>query len=336
MLQFTTSYLGRRLRIALQSLVFVLIMSVLSISPILIIFLLSGALIFFTIASYLFCFAILAFIFGMIWGGYNLKVRRTTIVLPSLPQAFEGLKIVQFSDLHLGTFGTPRFVQVAVEKMRAENPDVIFFTGDLVNNRAREADIFLSALDGITAPLGVFSILGNHDYGDYVSWKSPEAKRQNHEDLLALHRSLGWKVLLNDHAVIARGGQSIAVVGVENWGHSFNFPKYGDLKKALGGLADVPVKLLLSHDPTHWKYKVVSEWPDIDVTFSGHTHGGQFGIEIGSWKWSPVQYFYPLWAGLYTKGRQHLYINRGVGMLAYSGRVGIWPELSVITLSANK
>ena len=202
-----------------------------------------------------------------------------------------------------------------------------------MNNRASEAAPFLEHLKKLKAPLGVFSILGNHDYGDYVLWKNPEAKQENLKKLEETHHELGWNLLLNEHAVLVRGSDSIGVIGVQNWGHSHGFPKYGDLKKATDNLGNMPVKLLLSHDPSHFALIVSKEWKDIDVTFSGHTHGGQFGIETQNWKWSPVQYVYPQWAGLYTDGTQHLHVNRGLGMLAYAGRVGIWPEISVITLT---
>ena len=335
MLELSTHSLGRRLKIIGISMMFVLFFTWIFSVPFTILYLLTGLAIFSWSSLVVYYGFLVLFIYGMIWGGYRLRVRQLTLTLPKLPSTFDGLKIAQISDLHLGTFGNPRFIERAVRRILEEKPDIIFFTGDLVNNRAREALPFLEDLKKLSAPLGIFSILGNHDYGDYVSWKTHEAKAENLKQVEDTHRGLGWNILLNDHAVLTRGTDSVAIIGVQNWGHAHNFPKYGDLKKATDGLQNTPVKLLLSHDPSHFTHIVSKEWPDIDVTFSGHTHGGQFGIEIGDWKWSPVHYFYHRWAGLYTEGSQYLYVNRGLGMLAYSGRVGIWPEITVMTLKNN-
>ena len=327
--------LKRHFRNIIGSLIFVLIFSWICSLPFSLVYTLSGITFFLWTTLVVHYGLIALFIFGMIWGGYWLHIHRTTIVLPNLPARFEGLKIVQISDTHLGTFGSTKFIERAVERINNEKPDVIFFTGDLVNNRAKEAIRFIEHLKRLSAPHGVFSILGNHDYGDYVKWPSAEAKDANLLELETIHRELGWSLLLNEHFVLKNDTDSIALIGVQNWGHAHNFPKYGDLKKATDGLVDTPIKLLLSHDPSHFNEIVIKEWKDIDLTLSGHTHGGQFGIELGSWKWSPVQYAYKKWAGLYSVGTQHLYVNRGLGMLGYSGRVGIWPEVTVLTLKST-
>jgi predicted MPP superfamily phosphohydrolase len=191
---------------------------------------------------------------------------------------------------------------------------------------------FMNVLNKLEAPMGVFSTLGNHDYGDYVAWESDDAKRQNLEDLKTIHAQLGWKLLMNEHVALKKQDAEIALIGIENWGDKLRFPKYGDMKKAYAGAEKYPVKLLLSHDPSHWSNQVRQEYKDVDITFSGHTHGFQFGIEIPGFKWSPSQYVYKQWAGLYTDGNQHLYVNRGLGFLGYPGRVGILPEITVMEL----
>jgi predicted MPP superfamily phosphohydrolase len=214
-----------------------------------------------------------------------------------------------------------------------QNADIIFFTGDLVNNESKEVLPFIDVLGKIKAPMGVFSTLGNHDYGDYITWESQAAKSQNLEDLKHTHAAMGWKLLMNEHVALKKGDAEIALLGIENWGGNLNFPKYGDMKKAHEGTEKYPVKLLLSHDPSHWNMQVTEEFKDVDITFSGHTHGFQFGIEIpGLIKWSPSQFVYKQWAGLYSKEKQHLYVNRGLGFLGYPGRVGIMPEITVMEL----
>ena len=214
-----------------------------------------------------------------------------------------------------------------------ENADIIFFTGDLVNDRATETEPFVEVLGRLKAPMGVFSTFGNHDYGDYTTWESAEAKMKNLEDLKQVHAKMGWKLMMNEHVVLEKGGEEIALLGIENWGGNFNFPKYGDMKKAHVGTEKYPVKLLLSHDPSHWNKQVKTEYKDVDITFSGHTHGFQFGIEIPGLRWSPSQYVYKQWAGLYQENNQYLYVNRGLGFLGYPGRVGILPEITVMELS---
>ncbi|MES2590534.1 MAG: metallophosphoesterase [Bacteroidota bacterium] len=272
------------------------------------------------------------FIYGMVKGAFDYKVRSVRVVLPNLPSSFNGFKIVQISDIHSGSFVSTEHVEEAVKIINQQGADVVFFTGDLVNNRASETEPFMEVLNKIKAPMGIFSTLGNHDYGDYVSWESADAKIQNLNDLKKVHAQLGWKLLMNEHVAIQKGDDHIAVIGIENWGGNLNFPKYGDMKKAHSGTEKYPVKLLLSHDPSHWNMQVREEYKDIDITFSGHTHGFQFGIEIPGFKWSPSQYVYKQWAGLYQQQNQYLYVNRGLGFLGYPGRVGILPEITVMEL----
>lgn len=272
------------------------------------------------------------FVYGMIKGAFNYTIHRVRVVLPNLPSEFNGLKIVQISDIHSGSFSSTTHVEDAIKLILKEQADVIFFTGDLVNNEATEMQPFMNVLNKLKAPLGVFSTLGNHDYGDYVTWESLEAKQKNLNDLKNIHAQLGWRLLMNEHVALTKGDASIALLGVENWGGNLNFPKYGDLKKAHAGTEKYPVKLLLSHDPSHWDKQVRPQYPDIDITFSGHTHGFQMGIEIPGFKWSPSKYFYKEWAGLYQNEKQYIYVNRGLGFLGYPGRVGISPEITVMEL----
>lgn len=273
-----------------------------------------------------------SFIYGMVKGAFNYTVHRVKVVLPNLPSDFNGLKIVQISDIHSGSFSSASHVEDAVKLIMEQQADVIFFTGDLVNNEATEMKPFMDVLNKLKAPLGVFSTLGNHDYGDYISWESPEAKQRNLEDIKNIHAQLGWRLLMNEHVPLTKGNASIALLGVENWGGNLNFPKYGDLKKAHSGTEKYPVKLLLSHDPSHWDKQVRPQYGDIDITFSGHTHGFQMGIEIPGFKWSPSQYIYKEWAGLYKGDNQYIYVNRGLGFLGYPGRIGISPEITVMEL----
>ncbi|TAE21974.1 MAG: metallophosphoesterase [Candidatus Kapaibacterium sp.] len=273
-----------------------------------------------------------AFIYGMVRGAYNYTVHKVSVNLPNLPKEFNGFKIVHISDIHIGSFQNSAPLEKAFALINAQKPDIIFFTGDLVNNRADEAAPHIETLKKLRAEYGVFSTIGNHDYGDYVKWDSTEAKRENFEQLQQVHTKAGWTLLMNEHRVLERGAAKLAVIGIENWGAAMNFPKRGDLKRAASGTESTPVRLLLSHDPSHWDAQVRKEFGDIDVTFSGHTHGAQFGIEIPGFRWSPVQYFYKQWAGLYRDGTQYLYVNRGLGFLGYPGRVGISPEITVMEL----
>jgi len=271
-------------------------------------------------------------IYGMVKGAHKYQIRQVSIPIKNLPTSFEGLKIIHISDIHSGSFYDKEAVLKGINMVIDEKPDLVFFTGDLVNNEASEIADYMDVFSKIKAPLGVFSVLGNHDYGDYIPWSSPEAKVKNLKTLMQHHADMGWKLLMDEHTVISKNGESITILGVQNWGAKGRFPKYGDLSKAARGTENHKVKLLLSHDPSHWDAQVLKDFPDIDAMFSGHTHGMQFGIEIPGFKWSPIQYMYKQWAGLYSEGHQHLHVNRGFGFLGYPGRVGIWPEISVISL----
>lgn len=264
---------------------------------------------------------------------YDYKIRRVRLRPPNLPGAFRGLRILQISDIHSGSFDNFEKVARGVDMMLAQKPDVIFFTGDLVNDRAVEMEDYQALFSRLKAPLGVYSILGNHDYGDYVHWPDPQDKARNLQRLKDIQAAMGWKMLNNTHVMLEKEGQKLAVIGVENWSAKARFPKYGDLKKAYAGAEKAPYKILLSHDPSHWDAQVRTEYPDIDLMLAGHTHGMQFGVEIPGLKWSPIQYAYPEWAGLYRQGTQYLYVNRGYGFLGYPGRVGILPEITMIELS---
>jgi predicted MPP superfamily phosphohydrolase len=273
--------------------------------------------------------------YGMIKTAYDFKIHRPKIKFSNLPKAFHGLKIVQISDIHTGSLQGNHQLQKAFDLIKAEKPDVIFFTGDIVNNRTDEAFPYIPILSQLSAPLGVYSILGNHDYGDYHQWESAEAKAHNMKQMHDLHQKLGWKLLLNEHVFLEKDGEKIGVVGIENWGANLNFKKYGKFTEAKKGSEHLPFKILLSHDPSHYNAEIKDQHPDIDLTLSGHTHGFQFGIEIPGFKWSPSQYIYPQWAGLYPNGNQHLYVNRGLGCLGYMGRVGIRPEITMIELQSE-
>ncbi|WP_377491818.1 metallophosphoesterase [Pontibacter toksunensis] len=273
-----------------------------------------------------------AFIYGMVKGAYDYQVKRVTLRLPNLPKAFDGYKMLQISDLHTGSFTSTEPLKEAVKLINQQEADLVFFTGDLVNNIAVEVQQHIDTLKEIKAKAGVFSVLGNHDYGDYVAWPSAEAKRQNLQNLIESHGKMGWQILMNENRIIERGGEKIAVLGVENWGNRAGFPKYGRLEQAYKGTEDSPFRVLLSHDPSHWDGEINKKYDDIDLTLAGHTHGMQFGVNIPGWKWSPVQYVYEQWSGLYKKGRQHLYVNTGLGFLGYPGRVGFLPEITVFEL----
>jgi len=271
--------------------------------------------------------------YGMLRNPYRYRLFRTTIALEGLPKALEGLRIIQISDIHSGSFTFKEPVKAAIELINAQQPDLVFFTGDLVNNRSDEMLPFMDVFDKIKAKHGVFSILGNHDYGDYSDWESEAAKNDNFQQLKDIHRGLGWELLLNENRMVEVNGSKIAVIGVENHSAHLRFPKRGDLSGASQGTEGADLKLLLSHDPSHWDLEVNKAFKDIAVTFSGHTHGMQFGVEIpGFFKWSPIKYLYKQWAGLYEKDRQFLYVNRGLGFLGYPGRVGILPEVALVEL----
>ncbi|AIZ63205.1 DNA mismatch repair protein MutT [Hymenobacter sp. DG25B] len=273
----------------------------------------------------------ISLVWGMAKGATDYQVKRVTLRFPNLPASFHGFKILQISDLHTGSFQSKEPLQRAVRMINAQNADLVFMTGDLVNNVATEVEEHIEALSQIKSELPIFSILGNHDYGDYVEWESPEAKRANLQRLMDNHAKIGWRLLLDEHHQIERNGEKIAVLGVQNWGAQMRFPKYGNLAQAHAGSHGAPFKILLSHDPSHWDAQVVN-YPDIDLTLSGHTHGMQFGVNLPGFKWSPVQYAYKEWAGLYQRGKQYLYVNTGLGFLGYPGRVGFLPEITVFEL----
>ena len=264
---------------------------------------------------------------------YNYNVRRLQLAFENLPASFKGLKIIHISDIHSGSLLDKRAVQAGVDRIMQEKPDLILFTGDLVNDKATEMELLKDVFASLNAPLGVYSTLGNHDYGDYVQWPIDGiSKLQNLENLKQVHADMGWRLLMNEHVVIEKEGEQIAILGIENWSAKARFPKHGKMKNAHAGTGKYPFKILMSHDPSHWEAEVRSEYKDVDLMLSGHTHGMQFGVEIPGFKWSPVQYMYKQWAGLYEGDKQKLYVNRGFGFIGYPGRVGVLPEITVIEL----
>ncbi|CAM3775809.1 metallophosphoesterase [Aquirufa aurantiipilula] len=272
------------------------------------------------------------FTFGILSGAHDYRVEKISLKIPNLPKAFDGLRIAQLSDIHSGSFYNKRAVQGGVDMVMKEKADLLFFTGDLVNNEATEVEDYFQMFSKLHAPMGVYSTLGNHDYGDYVRWKSPQAKKQNLQDLMKAHELMGWNLMMDENKIIEESGEKLALIGVQNIGVG-RFPWYGNLAKAHQGTEEASTKLLLSHDPTHWNAEVTKKYHDIDVAFAGHTHGTQFGVKVGDFKWSPAQYVYKQWAGLYQEGKQQLYVNRGFGYIGYPGRVGMPPEISVFTLT---
>ncbi|WP_345954970.1 metallophosphoesterase [Mucilaginibacter sp. PAMB04168] len=273
--------------------------------------------------------------YGIVNGVYNYQVKRRTLYLPHLPKAFDGIKLGQLSDIHSGSFYNKKAVLGGVEMLLGEKPDFIFFTGDLVNTVSSEMRNYQDIFAKVKAPLGVYSSLGNHDYGDYKDWPSLAAKQKNFNDLLVTHKNMGWDLLRNENRRLKVDGEEIGILGVENWGALSRFPKYGKLDEALENTDDLPVKLLLSHDPSHWRAQVLPHYPQVDVMFSGHTHGMQFGVQTEHFQWSPIQFVYKEWAGLYHEGNQQLYVNVGYGFLGYPGRVGILPEITIFELKAG-
>jgi predicted MPP superfamily phosphohydrolase len=263
---------------------------------------------------------------------YKYQLKRVSLAFNNLPASFKGLKIVHISDIHSGSFTDKKAVQKGIEMIMKEKPDLILFTGDLVNNTADEMDDYKDVFNQLNAPMGVYSTLGNHDYGDYVEWKTPEEKSANLNRLKQVHADLGWRLLMNEHVTLQKGNDTIALLGIENWSSKASFPKYGDMKKAYAGTDAYPFKILMSHDPSHWDAEIRKSYTDIDLALAGHTHGMQFGVDLPGFKWSPVQYVYRQWAGLYEEGKQKLYVNRGFGFIGYPGRVGILPEITVIEL----
>lgn len=282
----------------------------------------------------------ISFFYGLVRGAHKYKTHVVKLKFKNLPEAFSGLRMVQISDIHTGSFADTDALSHAFDMIMELKPDIIFFTGDLVNDKVTETEGFLPVYQKLKAPMGVYSILGNHDYGDYSEWSSAKEKRDNLDQLKKVHAQAGWRLLLNEHVALEKNGQQIALLGIENWGGNLHFAKYGRMDLAYAGTEKFDFKLLLSHDPSHWNKQVKQQYPDVDLTLSGHTHGFQFGIEIpGFIKWSPVQYVYPQWAGLYKHKNQYLYVNRGLGCVgkekvaAYNGRLGIWPEITLIELS---
>ena len=270
-------------------------------------------------------------IYGMLWGRYNYRVVKHTLYFDDLPEAFDGYRVVHISDIHSGSFDNAEKVQYGIDMINAQQGDVIFFTGDLVNNKAEEMRPWIAHFKQLHAKDGVYSVLGNHDYGDYVQWDSPDEKAKNLEALKQIHQQLGFCLLNNESVFLSRGQQRIAVVGVENWGQGF--VKKGNLKQALSQVDKKDFKILLSHDPTHWQYEVLKDPNFIHLTLSGHTHGMQFGIEIpGVIKWSPAGWRYKYWGGVYKEKDRYINVNRGFGYLAFPGRVGMPPEITVIEL----
>ncbi len=271
-------------------------------------------------------------LYGMYQGKYNFRVLKYTLHFDDLPASFDGYRITQISDIHSGSFDNKKKIEYAIDLINEQESDAVFFTGDLVNNLASEMTPWIDTFGRIKAQNGVYSVLGNHDYGDYVNWDSDRERFANLEAVKEVHSKMGWDLLLNDHRIIEKNGERIALVGVENWGIG-GFKKKGDLDKAGSGLTAQDFKILLSHDPSYWQEKIKTDPKNYQLTLSGHTHGMQFGIEIPGWfKWSPVQYRYENWAGIYEEFGRYINVNRGFGFLAYPGRVGIWPEVSVIEL----
>lgn len=274
----------------------------------------------------------MSILYGIFEGKYNFKVIKQRIYFPDLPEEFDGFTITQISDIHSGSFDNSEKINYAIDLINEQNSDMILFTGDIVNTHAREMVPWINTFNRIKKhKYGKYSVLGNHDYGEYVSWPTPADKENNFQAIKNLYGQIDFKLLLNEHTVIKKGDQKIALVGVENWGH--NFKKAGDLNKASNGLTSNDFKILMSHDPSHWDYEVQHHDKNFHLTLSGHTHGMQFGIEIpGYFKWSLAQYVYKQWAGLYENKGRYVYVNRGFGFHAYSGRVGIMPEITVIEL----
>lgn len=276
---------------------------------------------------------ILIFIYGIVKGKYAYRVIKHTLFFNDLPSNFDGFTITQISDVHAGSFKNPTAVQKGIDLIKAQNSDLFVFTGDLVNNKAEEIKPWIDHFKQVKAPYGQFSVLGNHDYGDYVPWKNDAEKNANLKRLKEYHRELGYKLLLDEDVTLHKDGQKIVLAGVENWG--IGFGERGDLNKALAGTELNDFKILLSHDPSHWDAEVVKHPSKVHLTLSGHTHGMQFGIEAFGIKWSPVKYRYAHWAGITSRNGRFLNINRGFGFLGFSGRIGIWPEITVIELKKS-
>lgn len=278
----------------------------------------------------------LSIIYGVFVGKYNFKVREETIVFKDLPNGFDGLKVLQISDLHVGSWDNKEAIEKGIEMINAQEYDILLFTGDFVNTLATEADPWIEALQKIKTPkYGKFAVLGNHDYGEYVEWDTEAAKEANFTAIKNNIEKSGFKLLLNENVVLKSNNDSIYLLGVENWG--LKFKKAGDLKKTSENVPTDAFKIIMTHDPSHWDAEIVNHQQKYQLTLSGHTHGMQFGFDIPKvLEWSPAEYIYPEWGGLYNKGHQYIYVNRGFGFHAYSGRVGIWPEITVLELKKSK
>ncbi len=264
---------------------------------------------------------------------YKYQIKRVKLKFDNLPDAFRGMRVLQVSDIHSGSFMDKKAVQHGVDMILKEKADLILFTGDLVNDKATEMDNYKDVFNQLKAPMGVYSTLGNHDYGDYVQWPvDGVSKVQNLKNLKNIHAELGWKLLMNEHVVLQKNDAEIALIGIENWSAKARFPKHGRMDIAHAGTEKYAFKILMSHDPSHWEAEVLTKYKDVDLMLAGHTHGMQFGVELPGFKWSPVQYMYPQWAGLYESGKQKLYVNRGFGFIGYPGRVGELPEITVFEL----
>ncbi|MET0461665.1 MAG: metallophosphoesterase [Chitinophagaceae bacterium] len=274
---------------------------------------------------------LLIIVFGLTRGRHFYKVRKETLYFADLPESFDGFTITQISDIHSGSFSDAKGVHKGIDLVNAQNSDLLLFTGDLVNNLATEMDPWIPGFTTLKAPYGKYSVLGNHDYGDYIRWETRAAKEANLHRLKEIHGEIGFKLLLNESVTITKQGHSIALVGVENWGKG-GFHKYGDLKTATENVPDNAFKILLSHDPSHWDEVTIDHHQHVHLTLAGHTHGMQFGIELFGFKWSPIKYVYKQWAGLYEQDGKYLYVNRGFGYHGLKGRVGMWPEITVLTL----
>lgn len=277
---------------------------------------------------------VLIIVFGLTRGRHLYRVREEILSFPDLPDAFDGFKITQISDIHSGSLSDVNGVRKGIALANAQDSDLLLFTGDLVNNRAAEMESWISDFTSLKAPFGKYSVLGNHDYGDYVQWDSAELKASNLIRLKEIHGEMGFKLLMNESIAIRKEDASIALIGVENWGKG-GFHQYGDLSKATSGLSSDSFNILMSHDPSHWDHVTLDHEKHVHLTLAGHTHGMQFGIELFGFKWSPIQYFYEQWAGLYQKQGKYLYVNRGFGYHGLKGRIGVWPEITVITLKKS-
>ncbi len=278
----------------------------------------------------------LSMFYGITKGKYKYTVERVSLAFDDLPDAFDGFKLVQISDIHAGSFDNPEKVAIGIEKINELNPDIVCFTGDLVNFEKEEIDPYIEVFAKIKSKHGKFASLGNHDYYGSYDHNDPDAEKAYLDDFENKLRQMGFELLNNTNRKVSLKGQSIQIIGVENWGKEKWFPKRGDLDKAVSGIDDGTFNVLLSHDPTHWDEKVKHFKNKIHLTLSGHTHGFQFGIQLKQFQWSPAEYRYEKWAGLYTENDRHLYINRGFGFLGFPGRVGMWPEITLIELKKKQ